>query len=127
MNFQKSIKTCFNKYATVKGRASRSEFWYFYLFFYATIILILLVTSRLLNTSFDTPITLVSIFILVMLCPVITVTARRLHDVGRSGWWQLISGLPFVGIIGLIFLLIWWCTEGEKKKNKYGPPLKLKR
>jgi uncharacterized membrane protein YhaH (DUF805 family) len=127
MNFQSSLKTCFNKYATVKGRASRSEFWYFYLFFYATIILILLVTSRLLNTSFDTPITLVSIFILVMLCPVITVTARRLHDVGRSGWWQLISGLPFVGIIGLIFLLIWWCTEGEKKKNKYGPPLKLKR
>ena len=127
MNFQSSLKTCFNKYATVKGRASRSEFWYFYLFFYATIILILLVTSRLLNTSFDTPITLVSIFILVMLCPVITVTARRLHDVGRSGWWQLISGLPFVGIIGLIFLLIWWCTEGEKKKNKFGPSIKLKK
>jgi uncharacterized membrane protein YhaH (DUF805 family) len=127
MNFQNAIKTCFKKYATFQGRASRSEFWYFYLFFYATIFLMLVVSGRLLNTSFNTPITLAVIFVVVTLCPFVAVTARRLHDVGRSGWWQLISGIPYVGIIGVIFLLIWWCAEGEKKKNKYGKPLKIKR
>ena len=67
------------------------------------------------------------IFIVVIFFPWIAVTARRLHDIGRSGWWQLISGIPYVGIIGGIVLLVWWCTEGEKKKNKYGKPIKLKR
>ena len=55
------------------------------------------------------------------------VTARRLHDIGKSGWWQLISSIPFVGIIGVVVLIVWWCTEGEKKKNKFGSPIKLKK
>ena len=126
MNFQSSLKTCFNKYASFKGRASRSEFWYFYLFAYATIFLIIFLFPDL-DGSGDTAFILALIFSLVTICPLVAVTARRLHDGGRSGWWQLISAVPFVGIIGVIFLLIWWCTEGEKKKNKFGPPIKLKK
>jgi uncharacterized membrane protein YhaH (DUF805 family) len=126
MNFKKSVETCFKKYATFQGRASRSEFWYFYLFSYGTIALLFLLTS-LSIISGNTAMILGIIFIVVIFFPWIAVTARRLHDIGRSGWWQLISGIPYVGIIGGIVLLVWWCTEGEKKKNKYGKPLKIKR
>ena len=69
---------------------------------------------------------LLVIFIVVIIVPLIAVTARRLHDVGKSGWWQLITVIPYLGIIGQIFLIVWWCSEGEKKKNKFGAPIKLK-
>ena len=67
------------------------------------------------------------IFGFVVLVPALAVTARRLHDTGKSGWWQLTAYIPYVGIIASIFLIVIWCTEGEKKKNKYGKPIKLKR
>ena len=126
MNFQNSIKTCFKKFFDFKGRASRSEFWYFYLFSYGIVALLFLLTSFSIIQG-STAWTLGIIFIVVIFFPWIAVTARRLHDIGKSGWWQLISGIPYVGIIGGIVLLVWWCTEGEKKKNKYGKPIKLKR
>tara|TARA_E500000178_G_C17038381_1_gene764895 strand:+ start:5068 stop:5448 length:381 start_codon:yes stop_codon:yes gene_type:complete len=126
MNFQNSIKTCFKKFFDFKGRASRSEFWYFYLFSYGIVALLFLLTSLSIIQG-STAWTLGIIFIVVIFFPWIAVTARRLHDIGKSGWWQLISGIPYVGIIGGIVLLVWWCTEGEKKKNKYGKPIKLKR
>jgi uncharacterized membrane protein YhaH (DUF805 family) len=55
--------------------------------------------------------------------PAIAVGARRLHDGGKSGWWQLIS----ITIIGYIPLIIWWATEGTKKNNSHGKPIKLKK
>ena len=60
---------------------------------------------------------------IVVLLPSLAVGARRLHDAGRSGWWQL---LVFT-IIGIILLIIWWATVGENKKNNHGYPIKLKR
>jgi uncharacterized membrane protein YhaH (DUF805 family) len=54
--------------------------------------------------------------------PAIAAGARRLHDLNKSGWWQLLM----ITIVGLIPLVIWWATEGEKKKNKFGAPIKLK-
>ena len=55
--------------------------------------------------------------------PTLAAAARRLHDVNKSGWWQLIS----LTIIGIIPLLIWMASEGEKKKNQYGNPIKIKK
>ena len=55
--------------------------------------------------------------------PAIAAGARRLHDLNKSGWWQLIM----ITIVGLIPLVIWWATEGEKKKNRFGTPIKLKK
>ena len=119
------MKRVLKKFADFKGRASRSEFWYFYLLSYGTIGLLAFLSLRSPQDNFY--LWLIGIFIIVIIVPFTAVTARRLHDVGRSGWWQLISGIPYVGIIGAIFLIIWWCSEGEKKKNKYGKPIKLKR
>ena len=122
MNFQNSIKTCFKKFSDFDGRASRSEFWYFYLFAFLGVY-----GSILLAMQIPFFFAIGIIFGFIILVPALAVTARRLHDRGASGWWQLTAYIPYVGIIASIFLIIAWCKEGEKKKNKYGKPIKLKR
>ena len=93
MNFGQAISTCFSKYATFSGRASRPEFWWFFLFQ----ILVSIAASML----GDVVAGLVS---LAVLLPALAVGARRLHDIGRSGWWQLIM----LTVIGLLLLIFWW-------------------
>ena len=113
MNFLKSVETCFYKYIEFNGRASRSEFWWFYLF-----VIICWIIGFVLGPIIE------AIIILGLLIPYIAVQARRLHDIGKSGWLQLISLIP---LIGAIILIVWSATEGTKKKNKYGAPIKLKK
>ena len=122
MNFLTSLKTCFQKFSDFKGRASRSEFWYFYLF---AILGYFISIFLAIQMSFFFAIAI--IFGLIIFVPALAVTARRLHDMGKSGWWQLTAYIPYVGIIASIILLVIFCTEGEKKKNKYGKPIKFKR
>tara|TARA_A100001011_G_scaffold149790_1_gene158066 strand:+ start:8757 stop:9137 length:381 start_codon:yes stop_codon:yes gene_type:complete len=116
-----AIKKGFQNYFNFSGRSSRSEFWYFYLF-------ILILTS--ITTFIDTFIfgyhpeelgTTGVIFLLLTIIPQLSIIVRRLHDVGKSGWWFLLS----FTIIGLIPLLIWYCTMSDPKKNKYGAIPKL--
>ena len=107
MTFGKSISTCFAKYANFNGRASRPEYWWFYLFtlllgWGSLIIDHTGVVSLLLDLCFT--------------CPLLAAGSRRLHDTSRSGWWQL---LMFT-IIGLIPLIIWLSSQGEQTSNKYG-------
>ena len=113
MTFLKSIETCFNKYANFNGRASRSEYWWFYLF-----TILVWIVGFVINPAVEL------IFILGLLLPNIAVAARRLHDIDKTGWLQLIQIIP---LIGGIILIIWCATEGTKKKNKYGKPIKIKR
>ena len=122
MNLIESVKTCLKKYGVIDGRASRSEFWYFYLF----AILVYFITI-LIAIQMPFFFALAILFALILFVPALAVTARRLHDTGRSGWWQLTAYIPYVGIIASIILIVVWCTEGEKKKNKYGKPIKFKR
>ena len=63
------------------------------------------------------------IYCVVTFLPAIAVGARRLHDLNKSGWWQLIA----ITIIGIIPLVIWLATEGTKKNNSHGKPIKLKK
>jgi uncharacterized membrane protein YhaH (DUF805 family) len=109
MTFGNAISTCFSKFFDFKGRATRPEFWWFYLF---TVLLswgsILVDPSQVLS----------SIINLVLLFPVIAAGARRLHDTNRSGWWQLLM----LTVIGLIPLIIWWASEGNGEENKYENP-----
>ena len=122
MDFQTSVKTCFSKYADFSGRALRSELWWFALFGVLGGIVTTIIDIMILGYSIESYGPLNIIFSVVFFLPAIAVTARRLHDVNRSGWWQLIE----LTIIGILLILVWNVTEGEKKKNKYGPPIKIK-
>jgi|TARA_B110000037_G_scaffold111605_1_gene128750 uncharacterized membrane protein YhaH (DUF805 family) len=122
MDLQTSIKTCFNKYADFSGRALRSEFWFFCLFTFLGGIITVIIDVMILGYSVESygPINL--IFSVGVLLPSFAVTTRRLHDINRSGWWQLL----YITIIGIVLVVIWCATEGENKKNKYGSPIKIK-
>ena len=101
VSFGEAIKTCFSKYATFSGRASRSEYWFFFLFSF------LLSFIPIVNFIAG----------LALLIPSLAVAVRRLHDIGKSGWWYLICLVPFVG--GLV-LLIFYLTPGQPTANEYG-------
>ena len=123
MDIATSIKTCFQKYAVFSGRASRSEFWWFALFTSIGGIVTSVADVMILGYVSEDWGPLNIIFSIITTLPSLAVGARRLHDINRSGWWQLIT----LTIIGVILLFIWWATEGTKKNNSYGKPIKLKK
>jgi uncharacterized membrane protein YhaH (DUF805 family) len=100
MTFAESIRTCFSKYADFNGTASRPEFWWFMLFVFVAALVLNLVNS-----------TLGSLFGLAMLLPELAVGARRLHDTGKSGWWQLLLLVP---LLGLIVLIVFWAQPPKR-------------
>ena len=94
MTFTESIKTCLQKYLDFSGRASRSEFWWFFLF----TVIVRVVTGWIPFVGF--------VIALALLLPSLSVTARRLHDTNRTGWWMLLPiGLGLAGIIAGIALV----------------------
>jgi len=120
MSFGKSISTCFSKYGTWKGRASRSEYWWFYLF---TVILTSganffdgLVWINLFGPAdMDQPLT-TAIVNLALLSPSLAAMVRRLHDTNRSGGWFWIV----FTIIGIPILIYWLASRGDEGQNNYG-------
>ena len=114
MTFLDSIETCFKKSFQIKGRASKSEFWWFTLFYFIAIFSLVVINE-----------TLAIIFLLIILPASICVTIRRLHDQGKSGFFYFISIIPYVGGLILLFMC---AMDGTKGKNKFGPsPLKKSR
>jgi uncharacterized membrane protein YhaH (DUF805 family) len=115
LTFTQSIRTCFSKYVTFSGRASRSEFWYFSLFLALAGFAFSVIDAMLFLQS---DIGLLSpIFSITTFVPSIAVSVRRLHDVDFSGSWLLIV---FVPIIGWIFLLILAIRIGTQGANRFG-------
>lgn len=117
MTFTKSIEICFNKFANFDGRASKSEFWWFQLFY-----VIVLVVGMLLDSLLGYRELFYWIGYIICLLPGLAVGSRRLHDTNRTGWWQLL----YLTFIGVIVLIVWWVADGGKK-NKYGAPIKSRR
>ena len=115
MDFQTSIKTCFNKYAIFAGRASRSEFWWFFLFGFLGATVAWVIDVMIFGYASDAYGPMYLIFLIVTFLPSIAVGARRLHDTDKTGWWQLL----WITFIGGILVIIWQATMGEKKKNQY--------
>ena len=115
MGFTQSIEVGFRKFLTFSGRATRSEFWWFCLSYFGFCFLIGIILTAIAPTLLeDGPIDLIS---LILSIPIWAAASRRLHDIGKSGWWQLIG---LTGI-ALIILIVWWATGTEQKDNKYGP------
>lgn len=110
-----STKRGFSNYATFSGRASRAETWWFW-FAVTFISFVLSIVDIVIGMADISPLS--SIFSLATLIPCIAVGCRRLHDIGKSGWFQL---LWFIPIIGWIVLLIWMCTKGQEGDNRFGP------
>lgn len=104
MTFGESIKTCFSKYAEFSGRAERTEYWWFELF-----LLLLMIGAGMLND------TLTNLISLAVMLPSFAVGARRLHDVNKSGWWQLLYLVPIVGWI----VLIYWSSQPGQEPNRF--------
>jgi len=101
----------FKRYADFSGRATRTQYWMFVLFY-----LISYVVLAVIDINVGTKV-LAIIFGLVAFFPSIGVAARRLHDTGRSGWWQLIGLIPIIGAIVLIVFLV----QDSHADNQYGP------
>ena len=116
MNFTQAITTCMGKYGTFSGRASRSEYWWFYLFLVMISWGSILVSGAMYSPNdfmFEILPNLVS---LVFIVPALAAGCRRLHDIGKSGWWQLLSIVP---IIGWILLIVWMATDTKPEGDKY--------
>lgn len=111
------------QYTDFSGRARRKEYWMFVLFNIIFLIAAMIIDT-VLGFSFQVQgqslgygyiYVLYSLFVLI---PNLAVSVRRLHDVGKSGWFLLIALIP---LIGSIWLLILYCTDGESGSNKWGP------
>lgn len=118
MNLKESVKSVLvDNYSNFKGRASRSEFWYFVLassLLFAvpdTISLVYLCRGEV-TTSI-----LFSLFELLIFVPMLALIIRRLHDVGKSGWYILVSLIP---IVGGIITFVWFVTPGQPFENRWG-------
>ena len=115
MTFQQSIQTCLNKYADFKGKASRSEYWWFSLFTVIvgviTGILDVVIFHGFTETLGTGPLRL--LFNVAVITPGIAVGARRLHDTSRSGWWQLL----YFTVIGIPVVFIFMALPSKEEEN----------
>ena len=107
---------CLKKYVDFSGRARRSEYWFFTLFAY--LVMIAFAALAAIALPAESMATLVSILSLAFLLPGLSVSIRRLHDIGKSGWWIFIGLVPLVG--GIIFF-IFTIMDSESGTNRYGP------
>lgn len=124
-----ATRTVLSKYATFSGRASREEYWW-----YVLAMLIVMVIARLIDGLLYAPMVgtgafddaagqpLSFLLSLALLLPGLAVSARRLHDLGRTGWWLLIGLVP---VIGALVLLYFYVQKGDPGSNRYGEPTKL--
>ena len=111
MNFQQAVQTCFSKYVDFSGRASRSEYWWFVLAY----VILAIVASFIHQIAY-------AVVILAFLLPMLAAGARRLHDVGKSGWWLLLGLIPLVGLVLLYFMV----QPSQPESNTWGaPPLAI--
>ena len=112
MSFSAAILSGFRNYVRFSGRASRSELW-FWMLFYVLVLIAGSVADSLVGLSL-----IGGIASLVLFLPTISAQVRRLHDRDRSGWWWFIF---FVPLVGSIVMFIWFVLKGTRGDNRFGP------
>lgn len=123
-NAIQSFKNCMSKYADFKGRATRGEYWWFFLdvFIITELVQALFEHIPLGGLSVQSTVMFASLMgNVVFLLPSTAAGCRRLHDVGRSGWWWL---LCLTGI-GAFVVLYWFCKASDPQANQFGEPTPL--
>lgn len=107
------------RYNDFNGRSRRREYWLYVLFY-----ILLAIGAHFLDSLFgfadvgEVYGPIYTLFVIIMVLPSIAVAVRRLHDIGKSGWWIFVG---FVPVIGFIWLLIYFVREGTIGPNQYGP------
>lgn len=131
MSFTDAVRICLRtKYATFDGRASRAEFWWFYLFtvivaFIGYIPMFVFAALGSMDNALGTLFGLIGVlwvvvwivFVIALYIPLLAAGCRRLHDRGQTGWLQLLLLVP----CGNIALIVLWALEGTPGDNAYGP------
>ena len=110
MSFTESVQTCIAKILTFEGRARRSEYWYFVLF--------VGLVSGAMNLLLGQYSGITRVVSIALSLATMSVGIRRLHDIGKSGWWYLLYLVP---VIGWIVLLVWNVKDSQPGDNQYGP------
>jgi len=117
MTFGNALQVCLKeKYIDFNGRARRSEYWWFALFTWAGTIVLSFIDNLVFGVDASVGI-LSSIWGLAILLPSLAVGVRRLHDLEKSGWWLLLSLIP---LIGFLVLLFWFVKQGTDGQNRFG-------
>ena len=117
MSFGDSITNCLiNNFVGFSGRASRSEYWFWVLFTILISIVTGIIDGFVFGWEFGDPTWISDIIGLIFVLPGLSVTVRRLHDVGQSGWWILSAIL----ILPIVLLFYWSIIEGDANPNEYG-------
>ena len=106
------MRSALTQYATFTGRARRSEYWWFALFNLGLSMVAAVLDAVVGATIFELAVALG------LLVPSFAVFVRRLHDIGRSGWWLLIGLVP---LAGAVILIVFACTDSERGANQWGP------
>lgn len=126
MSFIEAIQTVWSKYATLSGRASRPEYWWWVLFIVLLNIVTGIVDGAIIAPALGyerftqdagQPLSLIAA--LALLIPGFCVGVRRLHDIDRSAWWLLIILIPFIGVLVLLY---WMMRPGSSGSNNFGEP-----
>ncbi len=120
MSFGQAISSGFKNYAVFSGRATRSAFWWFYLFTVIVGIAISVIENAMGSSGLAGGLGIISIiWTLAVILPIVGLTIRRLHDTDQSGWWWL-SMLGFG--VGVIVLIVFMAIPGTQGDNKFGSP-----
>ena len=122
------VDTLKNRYAAFAGRATRSEYWYFVLFSIIIALILAVLDSQFVNpvlgiepVTYSGRVGLLSVlFNLAILIPALALAIRRLHDIGKSGWWILMGIIPIVNFIGVFVLLYFFIKDSQPGENQYG-------